>query len=97
MGSSLPGKTAIRNGACDGLGSVTSPRAIGSPPYMKMREAPWTAAARPRLCHRPRRYFKAASSRRHPRCLLHSHFHGGEEPGCYNRSQVLTRVEVVSE
>jgi hypothetical protein len=28
----------------------------------------WTAAARRRLCHRPWHDFKAASSRRSPRC-----------------------------
>src|SRR5208282_4294797 len=33
----------------------------------------WIAAARRRLCPRPRRYFQAASSRRSPRRFAHFH------------------------
>ena len=55
--------------------------------YMKMREAPWTAAARRRLeitartmtkaagRHSPSTMSKAAPDRRSPRCLGHLHFH----------------------
>ena len=47
---------------------------FGSPLYMEMREAPWTAAARRRLGIALRTGGKAASSRRNPRCLRHIHY-----------------------
>jgi len=40
---------------------------------MAVPKAPWTAAARRRLCRRPCRDIKAASSRRSPRCFAHFH------------------------
>src|SRR5208337_4079092 len=43
--------------------------AVPSRDKMDVPKAPWTAAARRRLCPRP--YFKAASSRRSPRCFAH--------------------------
>src|SRR5208282_4001472 len=49
---------------------------------MDVPKAPWTAAARRRLCPRPRYYFKAAPDRRSPRRFAHFHVQWRAEGSC---------------
>jgi hypothetical protein len=65
---------------------------------MKLREAPWSAAARRRLEIMPRTMAKAAASRRSPRCLWHIHFYratissGYGKPYPYNRQKSVNNA-----